>query len=170
MDAITRIARRDATFNLRVGCRRVSTACDRCYAAALSWRYGRGRDLWDVGADRKRTSPVYWRGPLRRNERGGRKHAITRLLCEYRQRLRQQSADMMARRSAVAHPLDAGARLVVANENTAEHPRHAADRLERGLAARLPWHHDQKPREGQSPHPLLAASRLRSDSAASSLY
>ena len=72
MGAITRIAWCDATFNPWVGCLRVSTACDRCYAAALSWRYGwrdgKGRDLWDVGADRKRTSPAYWRGPLRWNE------------------------------------------------------------------------------------------------------
>ena len=30
----------DATFNPWIGCLRVSTACDRCYAAALSWRYG----------------------------------------------------------------------------------------------------------------------------------
>ena len=65
MGAITRIAWCDATFNPWVGCLRVSTACDRCYAAALSWRYGwrdgKGRDLWDVRADRKRTSSVYWR-------------------------------------------------------------------------------------------------------------
>ena len=73
MGAITRIARCDATFNPWVGCLRVSTACDRCYAAALSWRYGwrdgKERDLWDVGADRKRTSAAYWRGPLRWSER-----------------------------------------------------------------------------------------------------
>jgi hypothetical protein len=40
MGAITQIAWCDATFNPWVGCLRVSTACDRCYAAALSWRYG----------------------------------------------------------------------------------------------------------------------------------
>src|SRR5580692_4443528 len=49
MGATTRIAWCDATFNPWVGCLRVSTACDRCYAAALSWRYGwrdgKGRDL-----------------------------------------------------------------------------------------------------------------------------
>ena len=68
MGAITRIAWCDATFNPWVGCLRVSTACDRCYAAALSWRYGNGRDLWDVSADRNRTSSSYWRGPLRWSE------------------------------------------------------------------------------------------------------
>src|SRR5262249_55810062 len=30
----------DATFNAWIGCLRVSTACDRCHAAALSCRYG----------------------------------------------------------------------------------------------------------------------------------
>ena len=54
MGAITRISWSDATFNPWVGCLRVSTACDRCYAAALSWRYGwrdgKGHDLWDPGA------------------------------------------------------------------------------------------------------------------------
>ena len=73
MGAITLIAWCDATFNPWIGCLRVSSACDRCYAAALSWRYGwrdgEGRDLWDVSADRKRTSSAYWRGPLRWNER-----------------------------------------------------------------------------------------------------
>jgi len=73
MGAITPIAWCDATFNPWVGCLRVSTACDRCYAAALSsrygWRDGKGRDLWDVRADRRRTSSAYWRGPLRWNER-----------------------------------------------------------------------------------------------------
>ena len=68
MGAITQIAWCDATFNPWVGCLRVSTACDRCYAAALSWRYGNGRDLWDVSADRNRTSSSYWRGPLRWSE------------------------------------------------------------------------------------------------------
>jgi protein gp37 len=85
MGAITRIAWCDATFNPWVGCLRVSTACDRCYAAALSWRYGwrdgKGRDLWDVRADRKRTSSVYWRGPLRWNERAQAEGTRRRVFC-----------------------------------------------------------------------------------------
>jgi hypothetical protein len=85
MGAITRIAWCDATFNPWVGCLRVSTACDRCYAAALSWRYGwrddKRRDLWDVRADRKRTSSVYWRGPLRWNERAEAEGTRRRVFC-----------------------------------------------------------------------------------------
>jgi protein gp37 len=79
--AITQIAWCDATFNPWVGCLRVSTACDRCYAAALSWRYGKGRDLWDVSADRKRTSSAYWRGPLRWNERAQAAGTRRRVFC-----------------------------------------------------------------------------------------
>ena len=85
MGAITRIAWCDATFNPWVGCLRVSTACDRCYAAALSWRYGwrdgKRRDLWDVRADRKRTSSAYWRGPLRWNERAQAEGTRRRVFC-----------------------------------------------------------------------------------------
>jgi purine nucleoside phosphorylase len=56
-----------------------------CYAAALSWRFGwrdgKGRDLWDVSADRKRTSSAYWRGPLRWNERAQAEGIRRRVFC-----------------------------------------------------------------------------------------
>jgi protein gp37 len=85
MGAITRISWCDATFNPWVGCLRVSTACDRCYAAGLSWRYGcrddKGHDLWDVTADRKRTSSAYWRGPLRWSERAQAEGTRRRVFC-----------------------------------------------------------------------------------------
>jgi protein gp37 len=85
MGEITRIAWCEATFNPWVGCLRVSTACDRCYAATLSWRYGWrdgvGRDLWDPRANRKRTSPAYWRGPLRWNERAQAEGNRRRVFC-----------------------------------------------------------------------------------------
>ena len=69
--AVTQIAWAHATFNPWIGCMRVSPACDRCYAAAIAkrfgWRDNEGHDLWDVHAERKRTSEAYWRGPLRWN-------------------------------------------------------------------------------------------------------
>ena len=59
----TPIAWTHSTFNPWLGCLRVSTACDHCYAAAIAKRTGRrdgqGRDLWDAHADRVRTSPDY---------------------------------------------------------------------------------------------------------------
>jgi protein gp37 len=71
MAAQTAIPWTDATFNPWLGCTRVSPACDHCYAAALSWRTGRrdrrGLDLWEPRAERLRTTPHYWRQPLRWN-------------------------------------------------------------------------------------------------------
>jgi|SRR6516164_10160581 len=65
----TPIAWTHSTFNPWLGCPRVSPACDHCCAAAISRRTGRrdgrGRDLWDQHAERVRTSPDYWRAPLR---------------------------------------------------------------------------------------------------------
>jgi protein gp37 len=83
MGTTTQIAWCDSTFNPWLGCTRVSPACDHCYAAALSWRTGRrdhhGLDLWDPHAQRVRTSPDYWRAPLRWNrdaQAAGRRHRV----------------------------------------------------------------------------------------------
>lgn len=50
------------TFNAWLGCVEVSPACDHCYARAWAKRTGNGH-LWE-GA-RRRTTPAYWRQPLR---------------------------------------------------------------------------------------------------------
>src|SRR6516225_863577 len=67
----TTIAWTHSTFNPWLGCLRVSPACDHCYAAAIAKRTGRrdGQDcdLWDPHAERVRTSPDYWRQPIRWN-------------------------------------------------------------------------------------------------------
>jgi len=67
----TPIAWTHSTFNPWLGCLRVSTACDHCYAVAIAKRTGRrddqGRDLWDPRAERVRTSLDYWRQPIRWN-------------------------------------------------------------------------------------------------------
>jgi Protein of unknown function (DUF5131) len=67
---------------------RMSARLDRVrplHAASPSWRYGwrdgKGRDLWDVRADRKRTSSVYWHGPLRWNERAQAEGTRRRVFC-----------------------------------------------------------------------------------------
>ena len=53
----------DHTFNPWQGCTRISAACDHCYAADISARFGRG-DLWD-GKKRSRTTAAYWRKPIK---------------------------------------------------------------------------------------------------------
>jgi protein gp37 len=81
----TPIAWTHSTFNPWLGCLRVSTACDRCYAAAIAKRTGRrdghGRDLWDAHADRVRTSSDYWRQPIRWSREALAAGARHRVLC-----------------------------------------------------------------------------------------
>ena len=63
----TRIEWVDHTFNPWIGCTRISTgrqpsACDNCYAAAMSHRRGWAR--FETGAPRHRTAPANWRQPI----------------------------------------------------------------------------------------------------------
>jgi protein gp37 len=53
----------DHTFNAWVGCTKVSPGCDHCYAESWAKRTGRPW-LWTT-RDRKRTTPAYWRQPLK---------------------------------------------------------------------------------------------------------
>ena len=58
----TKIEWTDHTFNPWIGCTKVSPACDNCYAAELSNRYGWAD--WGAGEARKRTAASNWRNPL----------------------------------------------------------------------------------------------------------
>lgn len=51
------------TWNPWIGCTKVSPGCDRCYAEALSKRYGWAE--WGPHGERKRTSEENWRKPFR---------------------------------------------------------------------------------------------------------
>lgn len=63
MAANTAIEWADHTFNPWIGCTRISAACDNCYAADMSHRYGWAR--FEAGAPRHLTSAAYWRQPMR---------------------------------------------------------------------------------------------------------
>ena len=52
----------DHTFNLWIGCTKVSPGCANCYAASLDHRWG--HDSWGPGKLRRRTSADYWTQPL----------------------------------------------------------------------------------------------------------
>lgn len=67
MGETTKIGWADHTFNPWIGCTKVSPACDRCYAAEMSSRYGWAE--WGAGEDRKRTSPSNWRKPIAWNRK-----------------------------------------------------------------------------------------------------
>ncbi len=56
----------DSTFNGWMGCTKISPACDHCYAERDTARFGRVQ--WGAGAPRVRTSPAYWKKPLRWNQ------------------------------------------------------------------------------------------------------
>jgi protein gp37 len=62
----TGIAWCDSTFNPWLGCRKVSPACDNCYAETWGKRFG---VEWGVGKPRCRTSASTWRQPLRWNRK-----------------------------------------------------------------------------------------------------
>lgn len=55
----------DHTFNPWVGCTKVSSACDNCYAEAWAKRTGHPQ-LWQ--GSRRRTTAANWRQPLRWND------------------------------------------------------------------------------------------------------
>ena len=57
----TKIEWADSTFNPWIGCTRISTACDKCYAADYAARFGKS-NLWQ--GDRQRTAANTWRQPL----------------------------------------------------------------------------------------------------------
>jgi len=65
MAEITKIEWADATFNPWIGCTKVSSGCDHCYAETLAHRHWPGH--WGQGVSRKRTSEANWRLPHRWN-------------------------------------------------------------------------------------------------------
>jgi protein gp37 len=66
MAATSAIEWTDATFNPWIGCTRVSTACDNCYAAVSTPARSLGVE-WGAGQPRRRTSEANWKLPLRWN-------------------------------------------------------------------------------------------------------
>lgn len=58
----TKIEWADHTFNPWVGCQKISSACDHCYAESWAKRTG-GESLW--AGERRRTSAANWKLPLK---------------------------------------------------------------------------------------------------------
>ncbi|MBL8471386.1 MAG: phage Gp37/Gp68 family protein [Rhodocyclaceae bacterium] len=79
MGADTRIEWCDHTFNPWYGCQRVSPGCDHCYAEG--WAKRSGLVHWGPAAERRRSSPAYWRQPLRWNEAAKRAGVRARVFC-----------------------------------------------------------------------------------------
>jgi protein gp37 len=68
----------DHTFNPWVGCTKVSSACDHCYAEGWAKRTGQAH-LWQ--GDRRRTSEANWRLPLKWNRQAEREGRRFRVFC-----------------------------------------------------------------------------------------
>ncbi len=64
----TKIEWTDHTFNPWTGCAKVSPACDHCYAETMAKRAPSTLGGWGPGAERKRTRPDNWKGPVRWNK------------------------------------------------------------------------------------------------------
>lgn len=66
MAEFSKIEWTDHTFNPWIGCQHVSRGCDHCYAETMmAKRYGRVE--WGPHGERKRTSEVNWKTPLKWN-------------------------------------------------------------------------------------------------------
>lgn len=59
----TAISWTDKTFNVALGCQKVSPGCEHCYAEALTIRLG--HRYWGPRSERKTMGDKYWRAPLR---------------------------------------------------------------------------------------------------------
>lgn len=70
----------DHTFNPWHGCEKVSPACTRCYAEALSIRWGR-RKIWGKGVPRRFMSETYWKQPVKWNEAAAAAGTRARVFC-----------------------------------------------------------------------------------------
>lgn len=68
----------DHTFNPWVGCTKVSSACDHCYAEGWAKRAGQP-ELWT--GERRRTSANTWAGPLKWNRKAADEGRRARVFC-----------------------------------------------------------------------------------------
>lgn len=79
MGDTTKIEWTDHTFNPWIGCQKVSTGCDNCYAEQLVHRYGWTE--WGPKGVRKRTSPTNWRKPIGWNRKAADSDQRPRVFC-----------------------------------------------------------------------------------------
>ena len=78
----TKIAWADHTFNPWIGCSKVHTGCQNCYAETYGRRFG---VEWGPNGTRRRTSESYWKQPLRWNrraEKAGIRYRVFPSLCD----------------------------------------------------------------------------------------
>jgi len=78
----TKIAWADHTFNPWIGCQKVHTGCDHCYAETYGTRFG---VQWGPNGTRRKTSASYWKQPRkwnRQTEKAGVRYRVFPSLCD----------------------------------------------------------------------------------------
>jgi protein gp37 len=74
----TNIEWADHTFNPWVGCSKISSACDHCYAERWAKRAGQA-ELWN--GERRRTTGANWQRPIKWNRQAGAAGKRARVFC-----------------------------------------------------------------------------------------
>lgn len=69
-----------ATFNLVIGCQKVSPACKYCYAEALDIRWNKGQH-WGPNTDRKQMGENYWKQPLKWDKEAAAAGIMRKVFC-----------------------------------------------------------------------------------------
>lgn len=69
-----------ATFNLVIGCEKVSPACKYCYAETLDKRWNKGVH-WGPNSDRKQMSEQYWKQPEKWNRQAQKAGINRKVFC-----------------------------------------------------------------------------------------
>lgn len=81
MGTTTPISWTDSTFNPWIGCSKVSSGCDNCYAERLDHRFRAHDGHWGARQPRRVTSDDNWRVPLRWNDKAMRDGKRVRVFC-----------------------------------------------------------------------------------------
>jgi protein gp37 len=85
------------TFNPWWGCKKVSPACDNCYAEL--WAKRMGHQLWGTAAPRRFFGNAHWQEPLKWNEEAGITHNRKRVFCASMADVFERRADLNDARS-----------------------------------------------------------------------
>jgi len=80
------------TFNPWWGCKKVSPACDNCYAE--SWAKRMGHHLWGVQSPRRFFGETHWREPIRWNEEARVANIRERVFCASMADVFERRADL----------------------------------------------------------------------------
>lgn len=93
------------TFNPWWGCKKVSPACDNCYAEL--WAKRMGHQLWGTEAPRRFFSDAHWREPLIWNEEARITHRRERVFCASMADVFERRADLNAERTRLWQLIEA---------------------------------------------------------------